>query len=302
MPDIDKITSLSEKAVDKANGLAKWFRAPSEEARNYLVELIQKDAKLNKEEKVNLIRYSRKVLRECTNSRTVYEEAKKLFNSDVNEDEVEVDEDWLHFFFDKAEKVSNKSMQILWAKTLAGEFNKPGSISRKLMHIISIMDAQSARSFQTFCLYVFERYGLFTPQYDTKTVLIPKSFYTDSFDFMLKAEQWLKNANFDDYKGLALRLTMTSGELNSLENLGLIQQVQESICEIPLMYRINDNNYVYLAPQEDSGFPLGAYSFTAEGKQLYDIINVNGDTACLEIIIQYLKLCNVKFEMNVIKK
>lgn len=220
----------------------------------------------------------------------------------MNEDEVEVDEDWLHFFFDKAEKVSNKSMQILWAKMLAGEFNKPGSISRKLMHIISIMDAQSARSFQTFCLYVFERYGLFTPQYDTKTVLIPKSFYTDSFDFMLKAEQWLKNANFDDYKGLALRLTMTSGELNSLENLGLIQQVQESICEIPLMYRINDNNYVYLAPQEDSGFPLGAYSFTAEGKQLYDIINVNGDTACLEIIIQYLKLCNVKFEMNVIKK
>ena len=294
MPDVEMIASLSEKAIDKANGFAKWFRTPREEARNYLVELIQEDTKLTEKEKVNLIFHSRKVLHECTNSRTVYEEAKKLFNSDVNEDEV--DEDWLHFFFDKAEKVSNKSMQKLWAKMLADEFNKPGSISRKLMHIISIMDSHSARSFQTFCLYVFERYGLFTPNYDTKTVLIPKGFYTDSFDFMRKTEEWLKNANFDNYKDLALNLTMNTGELNSLENLGLIQQVPENICQIPLIYRINDSKQVYLLPQDDSGFPLGAYSFTTEGKQLYDIINIDGNKACLEIVLQYLKLCNVKYK------
>ena len=294
MQDVEMISSLSEKGIDTAKGLIKWFSTPGEEARNFLLELIQNNTELTDKEKVNLIFHSRKVLRECTNRRSVYEEAQKLFNEDVKEDII--DEDWLHFFFDKAEKVSNKSMQMLWARMLADEFNKPGSISRKLMHIISIMDSSSARSFQTFCLYVFESYGLFSPKYDTKSVLIPKGFYTDSFDFLLKVEEWLQNAKYDNYKNLSLDLTMNTGELNSLENLGLIQQVSESICEIPLIYRINNSKYVYLYPQDGSGFPLGAYSLTTEGKQLYDIINIDGNRACLEIIFQYLNQCNVKYK------
>lgn len=191
-------------------------------------------------------------------------------------------------------------MQAIWARLLAGEFNKPGSVSRKLMHIISIMDSDSARSFRTFCNYVFERRGMITANYNTEAVLIPTGFHVDSFEFTLKVEKWLEDAKFADYRDLAINLTMNTGELNSLENLGLIQQVPNNSCGITLTYDIEGKTY-FLVPKDDIGFPLGIYSFTTEGKQLYDIIGCAGCEEAFEIIRQYLLSREIKFEVKVLE-
>lgn len=254
--------------------------------------MIKKDAEITSQEKAALIYNSRKFTREYANSKKIYEQAKSHFNSHTQEDKI--DNDWLHFFFDKAEKVSNESMQIIWAKLLAGEFNKQGSISRKLIHIISIMDVHSAKSFQTFCLYVFERYG-FVTAYDTEAVLIPAGFYENSFDFRLKAEEWLKQAGYEDYRDLAGDITMNAGELNSLENLGLVQKVPDSKCGITLMYSLENDEVVYITPQDDNEIPLGQYAFTQEGKQLYKILNRAGNKAVFKVIEMYLGSMEIKF-------
>lgn len=55
------------------------------------------------------------------------------------------DHDWFSSFTELAEKVSNKTMQDLWAKILAGEISKPGSFSRKTLSTfrsLSINDAK----------------------------------------------------------------------------------------------------------------------------------------------------------------
>lgn len=286
MADVEKIASVSKKTIDKVNGVINWFNTPKEEARQFLLTLIKDNDELTPEQQLSLIYNSRKFTREYGNSKTIYEEAKKQFTSHTKE--TDVDDDWLHFFFDKAEKVSNKGMQLIWARLLAGEFNRPGSISRKLMHIISIMDVHSAHSFRTFSYYVFERNGMFTSSYDTDAVLIPDGFHIDSFDFLLKTEKWLDNAGFSDYKDLAIDLTLNTGELNSLENLGLVQKVPDSDCGLTLIYHTDDFKEYYLIPQNDSSFPLGIYSFTTEGKQLYDIIGCTGCRGVFEIIKQYL--------------
>lgn len=270
MKDIEKIDikDISDGVIEKTEKILDWINQPKEEARGFLLDIIKNDKDLTPQQKSSLIYHSRKFTREYSNSKGIYEQAKIQFNAHTHEDSI--DNDWLHFFFDKAEKVSNKSMQIIWSKMLAGEFNKPGSISRKLMHIISVMDVNSAKSFQTLCLYVFERYGFMT-NYNTDALFIPSGFYMNSFDFMLNVEKWLSEDGYSNCKDLALELTMNTGELNSLENLGLIQMVPEMNCGIKLIYSLGDNQAAYFKPQEDDEIPLGTYSLTQEGEQLYKI-------------------------------
>lgn len=282
---ITEVRDISDDVIEKTENILSWINQPKEEARSFLLDIIKDDNDLSPQQKASLIYHSRKLAREYSNSKGIYEQAKMQFEAYSNEDKI--DNDWLHFFFDKAEKVSNKSMQIIWSKMLAGEFNKPGSISRKLMHIISVMDVCSAKSFQTLCLYVFKRYGLMT-NYNTDALFIPSGFYTNSFDFMRNVEKWLSEDGYSNYKDLALDLTMNTGELNSLENLGLIQMLPEMNCGIKLIYALGDNQAVYFTPQEDDEIPLGTYSLTQEGEQLYEILNIKGDKAIVTIMEKYL--------------
>ncbi len=293
---LEEISSLAEKVINKSSSILEWFKLPSEEAWNSLLKLIQGMDNLTPPEQIALIYNSRKLVREYGNSKAIFDEAKRHFEE--NAEGKSVDEDWLHFFFDKAEKVSTKSMQMLWAKMLSGEFNKPGTISRKLIHIISIMDVNSAKSFQTFCYYIFEPKRLLYSSYKTYSVLLPQGFYENSFDFLRETENWLKEAGFENFRELASQLTMTTGELNSLENLGLIQTRQEVKNGVPLFYQIDKENSIWLIPEDNEEFPMGKYTLTSEGQQLYDIIRGKGNKACIEIVIQYLKKCGMKFRTS----
>lgn len=289
--ELADVKNISDDVIEKTENILDWINQPKEEARGFLLDIIKNDKELTLKQKSTLIYHSRKFTREYSNSKEIYEQAKTQFSEHTNEDGM--DNDWLHFFFDKAEKVSNKSMQIIWSKMLAGEFNKPGSISRKLMHIISVMDVNSAKSFQTLCLYVFERYG-FRTNYNSDALFIPSGFYTNSFEFMLNVEKWLSEDGYSNYKELALKLTMTTGELNSLENLGLIQMVPAMSCGVKLIYSLGNNQAAYFTPQEDDEIPLGTYSLTQEGEQLYKILNINGDKAIVTIMEEYLLSINKK--------
>ena len=300
MEDINKTVLFPEKIIDIPTRVISWLNAPKEEAREHLLTLIKENQNLTPEQQASLIYNSRKLSREYANSKTIYEKGKKQLNNSAKESEI--DDDWMHFFFDKAGKVSNESMQLIWARLLAGEFSQPGSISRKLMHILSIMDVSSAHSFRTFCNYVFERKNLFTSSYSTEAVIIPDGFYIECLDFVLKSEDWLRDAGFLNYKDLAIDLTMNTGELNSLENLGLVQKVSNGYCEIPLIYHISESKEFHLVPRYDASFPLGIYSFTAEGRQLYNIIGSTGCEASFEIIKQYLKLKKVNFQVEIYGK
>ena len=55
-----------------------------------------------------------------------------------------IDNDWLLNYFDNAKFISNELIQNLWAKLLAGEANKPGSISKKTLKVLSDLDTEDA--------------------------------------------------------------------------------------------------------------------------------------------------------------
>ena len=74
-----------------------------------------------------------------------------------------LDDDWLVNFFDKSRLVSDDDMQNLWAKILAGEANKPGSYSKRVVAAVSTLSKSEAGSFNILCSFGWMIGGQLTP-------------------------------------------------------------------------------------------------------------------------------------------
>jgi hypothetical protein len=105
-----------------------------------------------------------KELAERTGKRFVYEELRKQYNMEsiigkaipaIEESAKpqDVEDDWIANFFDKCRLISDKQMQELWAKILAGEANGPGRFSKKTLNIVASLDKSDAEAFTKLCGY-----------------------------------------------------------------------------------------------------------------------------------------------------
>lgn len=79
----------------------------------------------------------------------VYKAAQELGNKEVPDQEP--DHDWTARFFSSVQDVSSEEMQILWAKVLAGQVEKPGSTSLRTLGVLQEMDRNTAKLFEKFC-------------------------------------------------------------------------------------------------------------------------------------------------------
>lgn len=66
-----------------------------------------------------------------------------------------IEKDWLVDFFDKSRIVSDEEMQNLWSAVLAGEANKPGSYSKRTLHLMASLDKKDAELFTKLCRFVW---------------------------------------------------------------------------------------------------------------------------------------------------
>ena len=145
-------------------------------------------------------------------------------------------------------------------------------------------------------LYHYRRTGsvFFETLENSEALVIPEDFFTDSFNFMERIESWLEESGYEDCRNLSMSLSMTAGDLNNLENLGLVQKIPKSDCGMVISYKLSDRD-ISLKPQEDNNFPLGSYSFTTEGKKLFDVIYTAGNEAVLTIVTKYFTEQDIKF-------
>ncbi len=102
-------------------------------------------------------------LADRVNQRIIYQEQKRLENirSVVNKAALELedkevpatasDHDLVARFFNEVQDVSSEGMQILWAKVLAGEVERPGSTSSRTLGILKDLDQTTANLFAKLC-------------------------------------------------------------------------------------------------------------------------------------------------------
>lgn len=60
-------------------------------------------------------------------------------------------DDWIIKFFDKSRLITDDKVQDLWASILAGEANRAGSFSPKVLTTLADMDQKAVMLFNTFC-------------------------------------------------------------------------------------------------------------------------------------------------------
>lgn len=65
------------------------------------------------------------------------------------------DFDWYVRFYQAAGNVSDETMQVLWAKLLAGEVSKPSTYSFKTIDVLRNLSRKDAELFQKVCSYSF---------------------------------------------------------------------------------------------------------------------------------------------------
>ena len=70
---------------------------------------------------------------------------------DKEVDDHDVDHDWTARFFTDVQDVSSEEMQHLWARVLAGEVQKPKSVSMRTLQVLRNMDTETATLFRRLC-------------------------------------------------------------------------------------------------------------------------------------------------------
>lgn len=63
----------------------------------------------------------------------------------------DLESDWLAHFFDRCRLVSDKEMQSLWSRLLAGQANAPNSISKRTVDLVSTLEKADAHLFTAVC-------------------------------------------------------------------------------------------------------------------------------------------------------
>ena len=185
IPGVDKLVEVTASGV---GSIAGTFLAPWRARREGRARIIAAEA----EAKVLDIRArahaeARELLRvegpldggelkisDGITERIQYQEHKRLTNmqavvgraavdlEDKDVPEMEPDHDWVARFFTEVQDVSSEDMQVLWAKVLAGEVERPGSTSARTLGLLKDLDRATAGLFAKFCsacIYVVPEVG-----------------------------------------------------------------------------------------------------------------------------------------------
>lgn len=158
-----------------------------------------------------------------------------------------VEDDWLTQLFGLVRDVTNDAMRQTWGRILAGEFNRPGTFSRRTLNIVAQMDTRDASLFNTLCCFAIQTGE--TTQSRVPVVL---------------------NLNDPIYTGTGLTLATVS----DLQGLGLLQLdnvAPYSLAQLPKRVGVwYQRRMIMLEFKQDTNNTLliGKVMLTSPGRQL----------------------------------
>lgn len=152
--DISKpATVLIEKISDAVGGIFKPYqitRVAKAEAEAEKIKAIA-GIEISEIQQRGLVRLIQEEGKKQDNIEAITFESIKQLKDDSKPEEIE--DDWLMHFFDKCKLASDKEMQTLWSKILAGEANAPGAYAKKTVELLSVLDKKDAQLFTNLCIY-----------------------------------------------------------------------------------------------------------------------------------------------------
>jgi hypothetical protein len=159
----------------------------------------------------------------------------------------DIDDDWLMSFLDFAKKVSDKDLQFLWSKILAGKANRPGKYRKNLLQCVYVLEKVDADLFVTLCQFAIDL--------EVMTIL-------------------LFNPNHEIYTRAGLKVHA----ILHLTDLGLMQHSSLqgfSKSELPQAFQIyyGGQRFSVQLPDGKSELPVGMAILSDVGQQLATLAN-----------------------------
>lgn len=252
-------TVLIEKVSDALGGYFKPYQIKRVAKANAEAEIIRAQAQ------IEVTDLQRRAL-----GRFVVEEAKKQNNIEKitekaipqiedNATPQNMEDDWVTNFFDKCRIISDKEMQSLWAKVLAGEANSPGKFSKRTVNFLGDLDKRDAELFSALCSFGWF-VGPFTPLiFDTQA-----SIYND------------KGLNFGTLTHLDSIGLIQFENLSGFNRTGLPKKFVVSYCGVPLN--------LTMEKEEENQLPIGLVLLSKVGMELVSVCQVPGVDGFVEYV------------------
>lgn len=208
--------------------------------------------------------------------RFLEEEAKKQLNIEsitqqalpfVEDDSSpeQIKDDWITNFFDKCRIVSDKDMQNIWAKILAGEANAPGTFARATINTIANLESIDAILFEHLCKFGW---------------MIANTFVPLIFD------------DHNNEESIYRRNEIIFDSLSHLESLGLIQYDNLTSYSKMRLSRIVKVRYhdkliqLMLAKDKDNTLDIGHVILTRAGDELAAICDTKPIDGFFEFVYE----------------
>ena len=148
---VAKIRSRMVSAVDRL--LGSLIDIPTAKLEKRAAQIRRADPSIVPAEETAIDQYrSEQVARQVANKRHVVEVAienlKDAPGNGSDDGEGRLNDDWLNYFEEYAEKASTENMRGLWGSVLAGEIRKPRSFSLTTLRFMSELDQTIAAKFE----------------------------------------------------------------------------------------------------------------------------------------------------------
>ena len=170
----------------------------------------------------------------------------------------DIDNDWIANFFDKCRLISDKEMQDLWSKLLAGEANQPGYYSKRTINLVANLDKNDAQLF------------------------------TNLLTFKWLIDDLVEPLVYDEYHKIYNDRGINFRSLNHLDDIGLIKLGGFGIAELPEITKAlyyGDEITIEFQAENNNKIEAGKVLLTQAGQQL---IHVCGSSTKSEEFKQYV--------------
>lgn len=266
--DVQINLDVGEKLVEKIADAVEIIYDPYGDKKAYkeLVKTIFNDIGENEtlsyEEKIGIAQECRFLLKKNKNRKKIISDAIGYLQENASPNLV--DDSWLVNFWDKAGTVSDEMFQNLWSRILAEEVNKPNTVSKRLLHNLSLMSVNDANNFMNLAKFCF------LDKYDNN-ISQPIVYIKEDPDFY---------ASYGIY----------SYVLKELEQFSLIETNYDTGFAF-----INRKILFYLRTTleiDAPRIPIGNVRLTADGQKLFAIISKSQRDKILDYTVEKLQYKN----------
>lgn len=262
-----KLLNMVEKSIG-------WVISPKGTKKDFNEGLetykksIEDDQSLSGIEKGAYISTAKRDLLHYINTGKIIGFAGNNINTDADFENVGVD--WLAFFFEHAKNISREDVQLIWGKILANKINGDRQITKKMVHILSIIEDEDIDVFCKICSMTFEHTGRERSKYP--------------FTYIVEFPTYYNSHGIRRY------------HLYSLANLGLIEYDKIKGFVLPTEVPILKYGKTMIKLSSDERISIGNIRLTNEGRILYDMTDRMYQDDFIGECKRMWKTLNIKYE------